>query len=211
MTTNIETAQLAPVTVNAGTTQFALSSIAWGRLHEVCLRGVCALATDDDTTVLVDAGFVTLTSDGARPSATGLEAHASAIRLADGSAERQATDRAYQRFLAFDREVKRAVTDWQLRGAAHKTHLDAEEWAIVDRVRSIHDRVAPVLRELETAVPQFDGYRARLGAALRKIEDDGEYGFLSGITVDSYHTLWWHLHEELLWALGIKRSADPNQ
>jgi hypothetical protein len=31
------------------------------------------------------------------------------------------------------------------------------------------------------------------------------------LTFDSYHTVWWQLHEDLLAALGIDRRDDPNQ
>jgi len=27
---------------------------------------------------------------------------------------------------------------------------------------------------------------------------------------DSYHTVWWHFHEDLLTALAIARREDPN-
>jgi hypothetical protein len=188
-----------------------LSPTAWGRLHELCLRGLWLFPDDDDTRALVEAGFAERTADGLRVLAAGIETYAGAARLPEGSDTRSAVQEAYERFLAFDVEVKRAVTDWQLGGYASASHLDADGWAIVDRVQRIHDRVSPVLRSLHTALPRVAEYRARLAQALRRLEADGELAYLSGLTVDSYHTLWWHLHQELLWALGIDRSDDPNQ
>jgi hypothetical protein len=41
--------------------------------------------------------------------------------------------------------------------------------------------------------------------------EEGDAKWFSGVTCDSYHTVWWHLHEDLLIALGIARSEDPNQ
>jgi pyruvate,orthophosphate dikinase len=188
-----------------------LSPTAWTRLRDLCLRGVCRFPDDEETSALVEAGLVKRTADGIRVLAVGIETHARASRLPEGSGARQAVEDAYQRFLPLDLELKRAITDWQLRGYSGSSHLDAEGWAIIDRVRRIHDRLSPILRRLATAVARLGDYRTRLAEALHHVEEHGEYAYLSGLTVDSYHTLWWHLHQELLWALGISRSEDPNQ
>ncbi|NQV20995.1 MAG: hypothetical protein HQ511_06225, partial [Rhodospirillales bacterium] len=42
-------------------------------------------------------------------------------------------------------------------------------------------------------------------AALEKAED-GETEFVSGAKVDSYHTVWFELHEDLLRILGRERE-----
>jgi|SRR5581483_3594873 len=196
---------------NDGRVDGTLSPTAWDRLHELCLRGLWPLPDDDDTLVLVEAGFAEQTADGFRVLGPGIETHAGAVRLPEGSDPRLAVQEAYERFLALDIEVKRAVTDWQLGGYAGASHLDAEGWAIVDRVQRVQDRVSPILRRLTPDLPRLAEYRTRLAQALRKLESDGELAYLSGLTVDSYHTLWWHLHQELLWTLGISRSDDPNQ
>ena len=88
--------------------------------------------------------------------------------------------------------------------------FSAEDWKLIDRLIGVHEKAAAALSALGRAVPRFAGYRPRLRHALQQLED-GDPKWFSGLTCDSYHTVWWHLHEDLLIALGISRSDDPNQ
>ena len=56
-------------------------------------------------------------------------------------------------------------------------------------------------------VDRFEGYRARLRAARQKV-DDGAHEWLTSPRIDSYHTVWMQLHEDLLLALGKERSSE---
>ena len=82
----------------------ALDNEAWLLLHEVRLRGVA----DIDDTVLVrhhiHVGLVARAARGVRVTAEGRAAHTTWARLAPGSDEEAAAQRAYERFLPLNRE-----------------------------------------------------------------------------------------------------------
>jgi hypothetical protein len=50
-------------------------------------------------------------------------------------------------------------------------------------------------------------YRPRLTEALEKL-DDGDDSWLASPLIDSYHTVWMHLHQELLLTIGMTRKED---
>ena len=43
--------------------------------------------------------------------------------------------------------------------------------------------------------------------ALAKL-DDGDDAWLASPLIDSYHTVWMHLHQELILMLGLSRAED---
>jgi hypothetical protein len=130
-------------------------------------------------------------------------------RLEPGSTEETAAARAYQAFLPLNREALQLCTDWQVRpGGARNDHTDAGyDWSVIARLEALDDRVGPLLRRLGGAVPRFEPYRDRLRAARRRVVD-GEHDWLTSPRVDSYHTIWMELHEDLLAALGRERGRD---
>ena len=48
-------------------------------------------------------------------------------------------------------------------------------------------------------------YREKLGAALEKAED-GAIPWVSDAKIESYHTVWFELHEDLLQLMGRERN-----
>lgn len=189
----------------------SLTEHAWSRLHEVRLKGMVQGAEDEHTTVLVEAGFAARRGAATVLTAVGREVHAEWARLPEGSEEAATARRAYDQFLLLDRDVKELTTAWQMGAAnARPDGYTPEEWKIIDRLTAVDEKAGPILLKLGRAVPRFAPYRARLSRALSQLEE-GDRRWLSGLTCDSYHTVWWQLHEDLLTALAIDRSDDPNQ
>ena len=179
-------------------------------LHEVRLRGVVELHETEIVTLLVDEGFVARSTRGIRITAEGRTTHASWARLPPGGDEEQLARRAYQRFLPLNRELLGICSDWQVRpGGAPNDHRDARyDWSVVDRLRSLDERIAPVVSRLGRTIDRFAAYRPRLRAALERVEH-GETEWLTSPRLDSYHTVWMQLHEDLLLAIGGDRSDEP--
>jgi hypothetical protein len=105
---------------------------------------------------------------------------------------------------------KQLMTDWQVITVAGQKipndHSDAAYDArIIDRLGALHERAEPVLARLEAGIPAVGFYRKALLEALEKAED-GDIAWVSDAASESYHTLWFELHEELIRALGGRRT-----
>lgn len=115
---------------------------------------------------------------------------------------------AYQRFLTLNTPLLAVCTDWQVKGGAPNDHRDAAyDASVLERLRSIQDGVMPVLGDLAAGLDRYAHYEPRLGAALARL-DAGELEYFTKPLIDSYHTVWFELHEDLLSTLGIERSQE---
>jgi hypothetical protein len=181
-------------------------------LHDVRLRGVVAIDETEIVTVLLRDGFVARSTRGIRITAEGREMHASWARLPAGAEADLATRRAYERFLPLNREVVRICSDWQVRpGGVPNDHRDARyDWAVLDRVHALDERIGPIIRRLGRTVERFAAYRPRLRSALERV-DAGELDWLTSPKLDSYHTVWMQMHEDLLLAIGADRASETGE
>jgi hypothetical protein len=115
---------------------------------------------------------------------------------------------AYGRFLGVNNELLTVCTDWQLREGALNDHADAAyDDAVIGRLRRVDDTVQPVARDLSGVLVRFSDYGPRLASALQRVEQ-GERDWFAKPMIDSYHTVWFELHEDLLATLGIERSRE---
>jgi hypothetical protein len=131
---------------------------------------------------------------------------------ADAAGVRHRVEDAYRGFLALNREFLDLCTDWQLRVVDDETclndHSDVEHDAeVLARLEATHVQVVPLLDELSRALPRFGPYSDRLGSALERVRL-GHTEWFTKPVIDSYHTVWFELHEDLLATLGIERSAE---
>jgi hypothetical protein len=190
-----------------------LDDAAWALLHELRLRGKITEAgeTVDATavTALVERGYATRARRAIVLTAEGRTTHETWARCAPGSDAEIGLRRAYERFLPLNTELVRLCNDWQVRaGGVQNDHTDVEyDWAVIDRLRALHDRSSPVTRSMSTSVARFDAHRTRLRVAVRHVEA-GEHDWFTSPRIDSYHTVWMQMHEDLLLALGIDRASE---
>jgi hypothetical protein len=122
---------------------------------------------------------------------------------------------AYARFLDINHDMLSVCTAWQLRDAdgtqTINDHTDADyDASVIARLVGIHDRVRPVTADLREAMDRFAGYGSRLRDALEKVVG-GEHEWFTKPVIDSYHTIWFELHEDLLCTLGIARASEGSQ
>jgi hypothetical protein len=120
---------------------------------------------------------------------------------------------AYERFERINRELLTLFTDWQMVPAAGgrvaNDHTDADyDRGIVDRLGDLHERAEKNLGRFAALDPRLDVYRRRLDDAYDQVLA-GEHEYVSGARVDSYHTVWFELHEDLLRMLGREREEAP--
>jgi hypothetical protein len=117
---------------------------------------------------------------------------------------------AYEDFEKINNDLKQAITDWQtLTIAGQKVPNDHSDTAyddsVIDRVGRIHDTVDGILKRLGKSLPRLERYNDKLREALEKAED-GDIQWLSDAKTESYHTLWFELHEDLLRLVGRERE-----
>jgi hypothetical protein len=120
-----------------------------------------------------------------------------------------AVEQIYGTFTEHNLELREVITDWQMRGPDQPNdHTDGEyDGAVLDRLQALHQRVLPLLDQIADVAPRLGHYRTRLVKAADRVAA-GEHGFVSKPIVDSYHTVWFELHEELIGLAGLTRADE---
>jgi len=154
-----------------------------------------------------------------RISGWSLTASGRAADTARVSAELEATEfravveAAYADFGETNAAVLAACTDWQLRsdlGDAQvlNDHRDpAYDDAVIARLAAVDASAQGVCARLAESFDRFAGYGPRLAKARAEVEG-GNSDFFTGPLIESYHTVWFELHEDLLATLGIEREKE---
>lgn len=141
------------------------------------------------------------------------EGRAEAERLAtaeiEESGNRSLVLELYGSFKVLDPELKKACTDFQIRGdQTLNDHTDPDyDAAVIARLSDIDGRVQPILAGLTEVFDRFGHYGGRLDFALKQIVS-GDLNWFTKPSLDSYHEVWFELHEDLLVSLGIDRAAE---
>ena len=131
--------------------------------------------------------------------------------FADFRASAQAVA-AYERFEVINKELLTLFTDWQMVPAGGERvpndHSDSDyDNRVIDHIGMQHDRAQGPLQQFAELVARLRRYVDRLEAAYDSVLA-GRLDFVSGARVDSYHTVWFELHEDLLRMLGREREEQ---
>ncbi len=117
---------------------------------------------------------------------------------------------AYQDFLDLNPELLETCRAWQVRDQANGTlndHTDDDyDRQVVERLAAIDASIRPILDRL-AVIARFERYEPRLALALDHVRA-GRRDWLTRPTLDSYHTVWFELHEDLLATLGLERADE---
>ena len=116
----------------------------------------------------------------------------------------------YAGFERLNGVLKQLITDWQaipVRGERlPNDHSDKDyDSRIVDRLGDLHERIEPVIDQLASVLPRMAIYGQKLAAALEKAEK-GAIAWVSDAKIESYHTVWFELHEDLLRLMRRERT-----
>ena len=150
---------------------------------------------------------------GWRLTPAGQSAHR---RLVDDDLEvgdiRSRVEEAHRRFVEVNPDLLAACTAWQLRdveGArVANDHTDAAyDQAVVEQLVEVHRRIVPVLDDLGSHLDRFSRYAPRLQAALDHVVA-GRGDWFTRPLLDSYHSAWFELHQDLLDTLAIERASE---
>lgn len=118
----------------------------------------------------------------------------------------------YFDFLPTNRAFLETCTAWQTRRIGAELvindHSDeAYDASILARLHECHAEIVTICDRLSEVAERFDHYRNRFEVALCHIVE-GDYDWFTKLTIDSYHTVWFELHEDLLATLGRQRSQE---
>ncbi|OBF67677.1 hypothetical protein A5753_03835 [Mycobacterium sp. 852002-51971_SCH5477799-a] len=189
-------------------------------LQAVRLKGRVS-STDLAATLNAELGDIAPTVE--RLTAAGLLTEGATLRITGSGSDRltallaeeradsdaAAIAAAYDDFRAVNADFKRLVTDWQLKGGPDgdpNTHDDADyDAAVLARLDDVHARTMPIIAAVAMHLPRLSAYATKLTAALDKVRA-GETAWLTRPLIDSYHTVWFELHEELIVAVGLTRE-----
>jgi len=109
--------------------------------------------------------------------------------------------------------LKEIVTAWQMKTVDGEQimndHTDADyDAGVIARLKDeVHPKVTPIVTALAALVPRFARYQGRLEESLVKLEGgDGKY--MAHPMADSYHTVWFEMHEEMIKIAGRNRADE---
>jgi hypothetical protein len=128
------------------------------------------------------------------------------------AAARPEVETAHGEFLTLNSRFLTAVTNWQIRPErtdplAANDHTDWRwDERVVDDLRRLERQLRPVCQQLTAALERFSGYPERYSAGLDKV-DQGQRAWVDQPRIDSCHTVWMELHEDLLATLGLERGS----
>ena len=155
-----------------------------------------------DGFVAATAGAWTLTDAGKARAGELLQAE----RTSFGAG---GADAALGGFVRLDQRMKEIVTAWQMRDPQTlNDHTDADyDRRVIDRLADLHGDAMGWLVPHEQGVPRLSTYRERLARALERVRA-GHHRFVASPRVDSYHGVWFELHEDLIQLAGRTREEE---
>ena len=130
----------------------------------------------------------------------------------DATGTRARVESAYGRFLELNGELLSVCTDWQVVGADGEQtvndHSNADHDAsVLARLDRLHVDALPITDDLGVTLHRFADYSSRLSGAHQRVVA-GDHDWITRPTIDSYHTVWFELHEDLLATLGRERAQE---
>lgn len=109
-----------------------------------------------------------------------------------------------------NKQVLALTTAWQeVEVAGERQPNDHSDTAydakIIDKLGAVLDKTSTVLAPLITTQPSVDRFLSRISDALTRAED-GELDYVSSVRIDSFHTVWFQMHEHILRITGRERD-----
>lgn len=120
----------------------------------------------------------------------------------------RAFEAAYEQFMDLNHQFKRLVSEWQVASQAGAS--DADWNALVAAIGTIDGRLQPLVAGAAKQVARLASYVARFDHALAAM-GDGDRSMLASPLKDSYHTVWFEYHEELITLSGRDRAAEERK
>jgi hypothetical protein len=157
---------------------------------------------------LRDNGYVT-GEPNVRITPAGRERLVAMVVEERSTVDQDALAACYHDFDDYNTDLKSIITDWQLVDATTPNdHTDAAyDQRVIARLTELHERFLPLVTRVSEIAPRLAPYRNRFGDAILKV-NEGDSAFVARPIADSYHTVWFEFHEELIGLLGLSREEE---
>jgi len=185
-----------------------------GRATAAAIAAALAAAPDTVTaglTDLTDSGLAELgPREAYKLTPAGRDALAEALAAERAGIDTAAVKVHYDAFCEHNDRFKEVMTAWQLKDpSTPNDHTDvAYDDGVVARLGEIHHSVVPVVSAAVAPVERLAAsYPRRLDIAWQKVAG-GDRSWIAKPLADSYHTVWFELHEELIGLAGLTRAEE---
>ncbi|RNL61078.1 MarR family transcriptional regulator [Nocardioides marmoriginsengisoli] len=175
-------------------------AVSLGVAEDVVVAEVAALA---------GSGFVKEMPTGLKTTPEGKERLADLLAAELASVDPAAMKQLYDEFLPVNAESKEIFTAWQLKpDGSLNDHADpGYDTDVLARLTAVHERVLPLVGRVAAIAPRAARYAERLTEAQRRYAA-GESAYVTRPILDSYHTVWFELHEDLIHWCGLTRAEE---
>nr|WP_234803183.1 hypothetical protein [Mycobacteroides abscessus] len=130
------------------------------------------------------------------------------------SLERQTVDEVrmrglYDEFDTHNNALKSLMTRWQLKADnTPNDHADPDyDQSVIDDLVRVDAEFQPLLTRIVAVAPRLGHYPGRLRGALNRVQA-GDHTWFAKPLADSYHTVWFELHEDLIGIAGLSRAEE---
>lgn len=180
-----------------------------GRLTAETVGFFIGTEADELLARLASLGLIRAGTAGARLTPAGKDTLARLLAAERETLDLPLVSSLYEEFDEHNTALKGVVTAWQTRpDGTMNDHQDAEyDSEIVARLAGTHALAMPLVDRIAQAVPRLDTYPVRLRTALEHVRV-GERAWFAHPARDSYHQVWFELHEDLLGVLELSRVDE---
>jgi len=161
---------------------------------------------------LVEQQLAEGTRVGYRLTAAGRSKADQALAQERAAVEQSLIVHAYDGFIPVNDAFKDLVTRWQMRTIdgrqVRNDHSDADyDRTVLAELSGVDHDVSGVIDAIARLVPRVGAYKTRLGRALEKIKAN-DLRYVTAPDRDSYHTVWFELHQDLIGLSGTTRQKE---
>jgi pyruvate,orthophosphate dikinase len=126
--------------------------------------------------------------------------------------DQTSADLAYREFMGLDADFKRLVTDWQVKVVDGRmianNHADTGyDDAVRARLTAFHQETMELMPKICAFAPRLEPFEVRFARAAAA-GSAGDGSMIASPVKDSYHTVWFELHEELIHLSGRNRATE---
>lgn len=169
--------------------------------------GVDLANATETLSALRDAGLVK-GEPSVRLTPEGRQRRAELVEAERAKVDKKALTVLYDEFDHHNTDLKQIISDWQLRDGEPNAHADEQyDQAVLDRLATLDSGFQGLVARIADMAPRLHTFQARFTNALNRIQA-GDVSFVARPITDSYHTVWFEFHEELIGLLGLSREQE---